>query len=253
VNILEGKAASMGTSSFLVYLGVLAAMVLAPPFSIFLLTAGFRMAVVKKYNDPLVFSVICFIVGHCLVAHKEERFLFPIVNVLPIFAGWGLPGLLAWIDRLRSGIRALVKGTAWFSAGLNTVLLVILLFTPYAQAIYFTWQLDHRFKGEQATIYSLGRTPFETEHQLPYVFYESGTPNLQWRTVSVKDSLRDVRDEARYITTTYNDIDGQAELLDSLGYERVLCSSRLLWNVNEFLHSLQMNTINDIWVLYAKK
>ena len=253
VNILEGKASSMGTSSFLVYLGVLAAVVLAPPFSIFLLTAGFRTAVVKKFKDPLVFSVICFIAGHCLVAHKEERFLFPIVNILPIFVGWGLPGLREWIDRRRGGVRALVRGTAWFSIGLNSVLLIILLFTPYSQMIYFTWQLDRHFGGAQTTIYTLGRTPFETEHQLPYVFYERATPNLRWRTVPVKDSLRRLDAGAKYITTTYNDIDGQEGMLDSLGYERVLCSSRLLWNVNEFLHSLGMNTINDIWVLYVRK
>jgi GPI mannosyltransferase 3 len=253
VNIMEGKAASMGTSSFLVYIAVLLAVVLAPPLSIFLLFAGFRTALLKKLDRPIVLSVVCFIVGHCLVAHKEERFLFPILNVLPIIVGWGLPGLLDWLRRQRNGVRKLIKGAAWFSVGLNTILLGVLLITPYSQAIYFTWQLKKNFKGEPATIYSLGHTPFETEERLPFVFYESGVSNLQWKRLPANDSLPAIGDRAVYVSTTYNQIGGRKEYLDSLGYEAVFYSSDMLWGVNELLHSMKINTINDIWVLYKKK
>jgi hypothetical protein len=253
VNILEGKAASMGTSSFLVYIAVLVGVVLAPPLSIFLLFAGFRAALLKKLDQPIVLSIVCFIVGHCLIAHKEERFLFPVLNVLPIVIGWGLPGLLGWMKRQRNGMRSLIKGVTWFSVGLNTILLVAFLFTPYSQAIYFTWQLKKNFGGEPVTIYALGHTPFKTESGLPYVFYERGTRNFQWKSVPVKDSLSGVKDKAMYVSTTYNEIDGNKAYMDSLGYEAVLYSSRMLWGVNEFLHGMKINTINDIWVLYKRK
>ena len=253
VNIIEGKAASMGTSSFLVYIAVLMAVVLAPPLSIFLLFAGFRTALLKKLDRPIVLSVVCFIVGHCLVAHKEERFLFPILNVLPIIVGWGLPGLLDWLGRQRDGVRKLIKGAAWFSVGLNAILLGVLLVTPYSQAIYFTWQLKKNFNGEPATIYSLGHTPFETEERLPFVFYESGVSNLQWKRLPVNDSLPAIGDRAVYVSTTYNQIGGRKEYLDSLGYQAVFYSSNMLWGVNELLHSMKINTINDIWVLYKRR
>ena len=152
INIVEGKAASMGTSSFLVYIGVLVAVILTPPLSIFLLGAGFRAAVLKKFNLPLVASVIVFILGHCLVAHKEERFLFPVLNVLPIFVGWGLPGLLDWYRQRRKWLRQLLKGMAFFSIGLNGLLLAVLLFTPYSQSIYFTWLLKKNFANRQVTM-----------------------------------------------------------------------------------------------------
>lgn len=253
VNIIEGKAASMGVSSFLLYIAVLIAVVLAPPLSIFLLFAGFRSALLTKLDKPIVLSVVCFIVGHCLVAHKEERFLFPILNVLPVFIGWGLPGLLAWVGRQRNGWRSLIKGAAWFSVGLNTLLLVVILFTPYSQAIYFTWQLKKNFRGAPVTIYSLGHTPFETEERLPFVFYESGARNLRWKRLSVNDSLSAIGDRAEYVSTTYNQIGGRKAYLDSLGYQAVFYSSHLLWGINELLSSMKMNTINDIWVLYKKK
>jgi len=253
VNIVQGKAASMGTSSFLVYIGVLIAVVLAPPFSIFLLFSGFRNSLLTKYRHPLVFSVVCFIVGHCLVAHKEERFLFPILNVLPIIIGWGLPALFAWTGRQRKGVRRLIYGTAWFSIGLNTLLLGVLLFTPYSQMIDFTFQLQRRFHGEPATVYSLVRTPFQTEHKLPFVFYERATPNLHWDTITTGDSVRFLPPDVKYFTATFDGIHDHAAQLDSMGYTRVLCSSRLLWNINIFLSSIGMNNINDIWALYEKK
>ena len=253
VNIIEGKAASMGVSSFLLYIAVLIAVVLAPPLSIFLLFAGFRTALLTKLDKPIVLSVVCFIVGHCLVAHKEERFLFPILNVLPIVIGWGLPGLLAWVGRQRNGWRSLIKGAAWFSVGLNTLLLVVILFTPYSQAIYFTWQLKNNFRGAPVTIYSLGHTPFETEERLPFVFYESGARNLRWKRLSVNDSLSTIGDRAVFVSTTYNQIGGRKAYLDSLGYQAVFYSSHLLWGINELLSSMKMNTINDIWVLYKKR
>ena len=42
-------------------------------------------------------------------------------------------------------------------------------------------------------------------------------------------------------------------MLDSLGYKPVRYSSKFLWNINEFLASKKLNTINDIWVLYKKE
>jgi GPI mannosyltransferase 3 len=253
VNILQGKAASMGTSSFLVYIVVLIAVALTPPLSIFLLFTGFRTSLLKKYRHPLVFSVVCFILGHCLVAHKEERFLFPILNVLPIIIGWGLPDLFDWVRRRRSGVQRLIRGTAWFSIGLNVLLLTVLLFTPYSQEIYFTWQLKKNFNGAPATIYSLGRTPFQTEHHLPFVFYERGTRNLQWKTVPGSDSLRwSLQEKPEYLSATFDQIVDHPALLDSMGYHGIVYSSRLLWGINEFLHSIGMNNINDIWVLYKK-
>ncbi|HEV2479755.1 MAG TPA: hypothetical protein VGS79_08815 [Puia sp.] len=253
VNIVQGKAASMGTSSFLVYIAVLIGVALAPPLSILLLFSGFRSALLTKYRHPLVFSVVCFIVGHCLVAHKEERVLFPIVNMLPIIIGWGLPALFTWMQRQRKGVRRLVRGTTWFSIGLNTFLLAVFLFTPYSQMLHFTFQLQGQFDGAPATIYSVGRTPFQTEHHLPFVFYERGTPNLQWSTISTNDSLRYLPANAEYVTATFDQVHDHAALLDSMGYHRVLCSSRLLWNINEFLSSIGMNNINDIWALYKKE
>ena len=253
VNLLEGKAASMGTASFLVYLGVLAAVVAAPPLSIVLLYKGFAASLKQRWRHPLVLSLVFFIIGHCFIAHKEERFLFPIANILPVIIGWGLPGLFDWWWRQRAGMRRLFNGILYFSVGLNFFVLGLSMLTPSSQALYFTARLRRNFGERPVKIYSLDRTPFETDARLPFVFYQQGVPNLRFTKLGVNDSLRFVRDEAEYVATTYNQVKGRMRLMDSLGYERVLYSSRLLWGINEFLESRGINTINDIWVLYRRR
>lgn len=253
VNILEGKAASFGTSPFTVYIGELIGITFAPPISILLLFFGFRAAILKKLADPLSLTVLFFIVGHCIVGHKEDRFLFPVLSVLPIFIGWGLPDLIGWYQTRKTGFRRLLKGIAVFSVGLNLVVLVLLSITPYSQALHFASQLKGHFKDEPVTIYTVPRTPLETDSRLAFAYYQEATRNFTWKRVSVVDSMRYLSDKATYFATSYNEIKDNKLLPDSLGYERQFYSSRILWGVNEMLQSLGMNTINDIWVLYKKK
>jgi phosphatidylinositol glycan class B len=253
VNILEGKAASMGTASFLLYVGVLAAVVVAPPLSLVLLYTGLRAAVMKHLRQPFTLAVLLFILGHCLVAHKEERFLFPVLNILPVMIGWGMPGLIDWWWRQGKGMRRWFNGLMGFSIGLNVLLLGVLMVTPYSQAIYFTTLLKGNFAGRPATIWSVERTPFETEHHLPFVYYREAVPNLHFQRLGPDDSVRLLPGHAEYVAGTYDRLKGQLGWLDSMGYQRVLYSSRLLWGVDGFLDARGINTINDIWVLYQKK
>ncbi|HEY4337734.1 MAG TPA: hypothetical protein VGM89_17595 [Puia sp.] len=251
VNIIEGKAASMGTASFLLYVGVLAAVIVTPPLSLVLLYRGFKEALLRQIRQPFTLAVLLFILGHCLVAHKEERFLFPVLNILPIIIGWGLPGLMDWRRRQGRGMRRLFNALAGFSIGLNMFLLGVLFFTPYSQALHFTSLLKDDFAGRAVSIDVADRTPFETEHHLPFVFYRQATPNLRFRCLGPGDSVRAAT--AEYLAGTYDQLKDQQRWLDSMGYRRVRYSSRLLWGIDQFLDSKGINTINDIWVLYRKQ
>src|SRR5258708_2354188 len=254
VNIIQGKAASMGTASFLVYIGLLVVVVTAPPLSILLLYYGIK-ASFKKYSQPLSITVFFFIVGHCLISHKEERFLFPILNILPVLIGWGLSDFANYYEHCKKWIAQLIKGTLIFSGGINIIVLCLLFFTPYSQMIHFSSVLKNRFKGP-VTIYCVPRTPFETESGLPLVFYRKAVPNLHFKKISTNDSVQYINTDMTgdtYLATTYNQILDNLPMIDSLGYKPVAYSSAMLWDINKFLHSKGINTINDIWVLYKKK
>ncbi len=131
------------------------------------------------------------------------------------------------------------------------IILVLFMFNPYSQTVEFSRKLKHDFKNTAITVSCISRTPFETQSNLPMVFYKRNVPNISIEKVSTNDSLRYLK--TTYVATTFNQIKNNMPLMDSLGYKPVLYSSGLLWNLNEYLFSKKINTINDIWVLYKKK
>jgi len=252
VNINEGKAASFGTSSFIVYIGLLIAVITAPFLSIMLIYYGLK-ASLKKYNDPIFITVLFFIVAHCYIGHKEERFLFPVLNVLPIIVGWGIPGLVNYYQTCKKWVVYSIKGILIFSICLNIILLAFFTFMPYSQTVYFSGLLKNEFNNKPVSIYCLSRTPFETESGLPLTFYKNGVNTIELKKITYNDSVRNLTGNEIFIATTFNQIKKDKPMFDSLGYKPLIYSSKLLWNINEYLQSKKINTINDIWVLYKKQ
>jgi GPI mannosyltransferase 3 len=248
-NIAHGKAAQFGTSSFLRYIGVIIALVTVPPLSLMLLYRSLKPTI-KGFDSPLVLPVLLFIIGHCIVAHKEERFMFPVLQVLPVMIGWGLPAILERWPKAGRGFRFAV----WFSIVLNSILLVILLFTPYSQAIHFSKLLRDRFDGQQVSVLAIKQSPFETPSRLQLKFYQKALGNIEVSKLGSVDSLRELQRLPRFISSAFNFTDdAQKKMLDSLGYKPVMFGSPLLWRVNGFLRSRHIHTINDVWVLYERK
>jgi GPI mannosyltransferase 3 len=75
-NLLQGKASTFGTSPFYGYLYLMPANLFLPTVVLLLLALG-RLCI-KKPLHPLVFCIVPFVLLHSAIAHKEERFLFPL-------------------------------------------------------------------------------------------------------------------------------------------------------------------------------
>ena len=249
VNITEGKAAEFGTSSFLFYVVMLTLVVGTPPLSVFLFYYSLK-ATLKQYRQPLVFAVVFFIVGHSFVGHKEERFLFPVLNVMPIIVGWGLPAFIQYYQT-HINVQGFLKGILYISLSLTVITLLFFVLNPYSQSLEFSRKLTNEFKGSTPTIYCLNRTPFETENHLPLTFYRRSALNLNLVRINNADSVRQLKNG--WFATTYNDAKDKLPLIDSLGFKPQLYSSTAFWKINQFLQSKNVNTINEIWVLYKKE
>jgi GPI mannosyltransferase 3 len=253
VNIVDKRAAMFGTSSFLRYIGLFIAVVTVPPLSIFLFYYAIK-AFFKNYRHLLFITTMVFILAHCMVGHKEERFMFPVLFILPVWIGWGLPAFFNYYSACKKVARYFIKAILIFSVAINFVVLILFIFNPYSQSIHFTEQLSSRFNNKNETkirVYYLKRSPFETPAKSPYIFYERYFKNTDMIRVNNNDSIKFLHDSDLYIATTFDEIDGR-RVIDSLGYKPVLYSSNLLWKINEFLYSRKMHSINDIWVLYKK-
>ncbi len=250
VNITEGKAAEFGTSGPLYYVVMLFLVVGAPTLSFFLIYYAAKQTR-SAYRQPLFFAVLFFIIGHSFVGHKEERFLFPILNVLPMVAGWGLSSFIRYYRQTSRAVRQFITGNLYLSLALNTLALLVFTLVPISQTVEFSEKITNRFGQSDTTIYYLARTPFETQGGLPLTFYRRHYPNLKLVGVQQADSVQYLKNA--WLVTTYNDAKDSHIALDSLGYTPQFYSSSLIWNVNRLLESRGINTINDIWVLYRKE
>jgi phosphatidylinositol glycan class B len=252
VNINEGRATQFGTSSFWRYIGLIILVSPAPLFSIVLFYYGIK-TFFKKYSNPVFLSTVIFIVIHSMIGHKEERFMFPILNVLPLIYGWSFEPLDKFYATTRQWIRAFLRFLAWFTIVLNTLLLAAITCIPYSQTIRFSEKLKNRFHNHPVNLFTLGQTPFQTPSRNPMVFYKNGAPEINIKRLSTIDSVMMFNNEIEYLATTFNEVKDKRKTIDSLGYKPVMYSSNLLWAVNEMLNRKKINTINEIWILYKKE
>jgi phosphatidylinositol glycan class B len=86
-NIFEGKAAEFGTKWFFAYLHITLANIFAP--LVILAIVGLTLCWIRRPRHLLTWTTLPFVLGHSLVGHKEERFLFPILLLALVGAAMG--------------------------------------------------------------------------------------------------------------------------------------------------------------------
>jgi phosphatidylinositol glycan class B len=129
VNVLQGVASRFGTEPPFAYAYLVVTNVFAPVAILWVVAFG--LTIVRHPKHVVTWTTVPFFVAHSLIAHKEERFVFPMVIVATSFfvlgfgPGQGRPVAWAkrmWIRRRGVGARALV---GWNFAGM-----VLLAFYP---------------------------------------------------------------------------------------------------------------------------
>ena len=94
VNLVEGVASSFGTSPWWAYVAW-APLWTAPPFGL-LLIAAVLVGVAAAARSPWSWTLLAYLLPHSLLAHKELRFLFPLLYLVPPVAAAGWAALPRW-------------------------------------------------------------------------------------------------------------------------------------------------------------
>ncbi len=153
VNIVQHKAANFGTAPWWEYF-VMFIDYAVPPISIILLPL-FLYGIWKKPRHLFTWISVAFIAGHCLIAHKEMRFLLPVS--------------IAFIYLVCSGVDALAqrydckKGFRWalnVVAGINIALLLIKIFTPAHEAVNYYKFIYNYAQAQPTTLISYEKSPY---------------------------------------------------------------------------------------------
>lgn len=152
-NVLEGVAKSFGTSPWYAYL-LWPPLWMAPPLGLavaFLAAVG----VASRPRSPWSWVPIAFIAGHSVIPHKELRFLFPLLYLLPVLVARGVEAAARrpWAPGWRTA-------TVW-SLGVQNAIFLALLATPAIHRggefdthyLRFLWTTAERYPGK--TVYVL--------------------------------------------------------------------------------------------------
>jgi phosphatidylinositol glycan class B len=86
VNLVDDVASTFGTSPWYTYISYILVFP-TMPIGILILSA-LLIWMIRQPKSAIVWSVLPFLVVHSLIPHKEERFLFPLLNMVPFIILW---------------------------------------------------------------------------------------------------------------------------------------------------------------------
>jgi phosphatidylinositol glycan class B len=174
-NILNDKASQFGIQPWNLYLSDIIRMLYFPCGIIILVSL--IMYFVKFPKSLVTWSLVPLILVHFLVPHKEVRFLFPIVNFLPLILIKGMFEPM-FGNTLRPKV---VQILVMFIIIVNSVALTITLFSsPENGRIQITKYVYDHFKDEKLKIYYIGAdNPFRPYPFIRQSFYEIAPVTFQ--------------------------------------------------------------------------
>ncbi|MBS4062014.1 MAG: hypothetical protein KG029_16575 [Bacteroidetes bacterium] len=193
--ILEGIAAGFGESAWWFYLYEL---LRAPVFPIGMLIAASLLTLIFiRPKSILLWAVLPFVIGHSFVAHKEVRFLLPLVNLVPLLLVTAYDALNAWQKKQLSKASAefsyLTKGAAILLFLINTAALLAMAVKPAGTGkMAITAYIAKNYPGQQIhLLHTPWSSPYNPWESVPAKFYQiEGLTETRIRNLcEVSDSL----------------------------------------------------------------
>lgn len=171
VNILEGKTADWGTSPWWEYFKMIFINTI-PPFSILVLL-GIILFFIRNPKHMLSWITIPFLLVHIINGHKELRFLFPLLNVLPLVVVMAIEGEKnkTWFKKIADPFSHRSKNIfVKIFLVVNAVLLLIVSFRPSNENFSFYDFVYANYFGKEIRLYTASGNPYVVVG-LPVVFF----------------------------------------------------------------------------------
>ncbi len=159
VNMIHGVAAQRGTSPWWMTFAP-ALLLLLPPFDVLAL-ATLLVGAWTCRRHLLAWMILPFVLAHAASAHKEVRFMIPML--LPIALALGvsldrLPArLAAWLDAPR--LRAVRAASAWTAAVANAVALTVVTFLAASPTFPLVEKVAEIGRAGQTRLYVIPGRP----------------------------------------------------------------------------------------------
>jgi phosphatidylinositol glycan class B len=187
VNLIEHRADEFGTGPWWM-LAVYLAVVLIPPFSLALIAL---MAAGSWYarRDVVVWTAVPWIAVHGITAHKEPRFLLPLLYLIGPWVAVSASSLPARLQQaLSRWPRSLATAVATFCAVDLLVLCVTIVLPVNDRIALDRWLHDQREQGVR-TVYALAPRKTGVPSAVTNSFYESGVVFKPVTAAGLSDDL----------------------------------------------------------------
>lgn len=164
VNMLEGKAAAFSTEPWYTYITE-SFVRLVPPFSLVFIVAPLILFFFDRRN-VLTWVLLPFVLVHSLIAHKELRFLFPMVGLLPLAIIQASELVRArWRPTLLEGRAGRIFAKAFMVV--DIALLAVMMFKP-ADAQISLYKTIYDDYPQPVTFYHFGDDPYHRVEQFHF-------------------------------------------------------------------------------------
>lgn len=240
MNIVMHIAAAYGVSPWYTYflqLGVLPSLALGVPIILSVCIGTF-----KHYRNPVVWAFWAFLLIHSAISHKEPRYLFPLMPLLPLFLVWTYEVLL--YKQSRKVCLAVVGLLAFINMGG----LIHVIFKPadHGRADMMQYLCKRAYEERHLRVKAnCGSNPFHTGVLISQFYL--------WQSVIVEESdfkSKDEEGEYDMIVLQLKDSIDRKRLLAE-GYHEVYRSMPDWQNVlNNFYHTYDSDRV---LIAYEKK
>lgn len=147
VNIVEDVASGYGTEAWWNYFYSIFRFSFFP-IGIPIILA-FLVLIVKKPRSVFVWTILPFFVVHSIIAHKELRFMFPVVNLVPIILLLAYQALKWDPRKWRKPGRIAIRTVTWIIIAINCIGLVTVSLKPSGANMTITHHIRQNY-GDQS-------------------------------------------------------------------------------------------------------
>ncbi len=194
-NIIKGKVSDFGVHPWYFYFTEIFWKAV-PPFSLFLIFLPLFWFIVKPKN-VFTWMLVPFLLVHFLIGHKELRFLFPLINIIPLFIVLGIQELEK--DKYKK-IGLILQGGKWkwfiyLFAAVNFIYLINVSFRPADYYVSLYRFIYRNYKAVNTELIFTNEDPYLRAPE-PANFYKS--KNLITKSVLNPDSLKYIVNENKF-------------------------------------------------------
>jgi len=170
VNLLEGKTSEFGLEPWWFYIEEIVVKGV-PPYSIFLIISAF-LVWIKYPKHAVTWITIPYLAVHSIIGHKELRFLFSLIYIIPFLIVFSLQVIQndQKFSKIKNLLKASKKPNLILFMIINSALVIVLSFKPADMHIYLYQHVYNTFDPGKTEIISIGRGPYS--RAVPVNFYK---------------------------------------------------------------------------------